>query len=200
MNRCNSMKMTAALGVFVSAGASAGLLADAPISLTAPSNVSVRFVGSDAGATGSLYFLGWGQGESITYATSTHANNLGQFLFSNKGTSAGTTIDLGDFASSSTLHFAYIITKGSGGAKTGDVIRSDLNADLVYFAPVAMFNLLDGEYIRVGLEDIRDPAKSDWDHNDVIFDVIATTIPGPGAFALAAVGFAIAAPRRRRPC
>jgi len=199
----NAMTMTMAAGAALCAAATGGVavdMHDAPVALTKDSNVSVRFVNSDAGATGSLYFLGWGQGESITYSASSHSNNLGQFLFSNKGTPTGTTIDLGVFDAGAALHFAYIINKGAGAAKTGDVIRSDIHADLAYFAPSPMFNQQDENFVRIGLEDIRDPKKSDWDFNDVIFDVLASPIPGPGAFALAMMGMAIAAPRRRRPC
>lgn len=179
------------------AAASAGVMVDNPVALTATSDVSVRFVSSDAGAKGSLYFLGHELNEVITYAASSDAHNLGSFLFSNHGTSAGTTVHLGTFDNGAILHFAYLITNGVSVAPTGTLIRSDLIGDLAYLSGASMFNFDDGPFVRIGLEDIKNPHKSDWDHNDVIFDVIAAPVPAPGTIALATIALAVATPRRR---
>lgn len=161
----------------------------------------VEFVSSDAGATGSLYFLGWQLGDApITYAASTDGFGLGRFLFSNKNTPSGFGVDLGSLASGATLHFAYIITSGVSVAPTGQVIRSDVGADLRFFGLVADDADARGPYTRVGLEDVVSDA-SDFDFNDLIFDVrscqVDNDVPSPGGVALAFAGLALTASRRR---
>src|SRR6056297_1439873 len=127
-----------ATAVFVSAGfssaASAGFRDGELVTLQEDSRVSVSFVSQSAGATGSLYFTGAELGGVMDYAVSSDTNNLGEFLFSNHGASAGTSIDLGEFDAGSTLHFSYLVTKGRGGAKTGDLFQSADSVGVGYFA------------------------------------------------------------------
>ena len=166
-----------------------------PFALQSPSEVSVSFESQSAGARGNLYFLGAEDSSGdITYAASTDANNLGQFLFQNHGTANGFTVDLGVFDAGDVMHFAYLVTNGSGGAPTGSLFRTDVNADLDYVG----LTQISSEITRIGLEDIRNPAQSDWDHNDVVFNVVARSVPAPGPAALASAAFLIAGLRRRQ--
>lgn len=161
----------------------------------------VEFVSSDAGAQGSLYFLGWQLGDApITYAASTDDFGLGRFLFSNKNTASGFGVDLGSIGQGATLHFAYIITSGVSVAPTGQVIRSDYGADLLYFGLIADSSDDRGPFTRIGVEDIKS-VSSDFDYNDLMFDVLAcqadNDVPTPGGIALGALGLAFLAQRRR---
>ncbi len=159
-------------------------------------NVSVEFLNSNAGATGSLYFVGSrGTNENdITYATSSDAFGLGQFLFSNKGTSAGTSVEIGSFDTGTTLHFAYTITKGSGSAVLNQIQRTDQTTSMFFATDWGTDSK--GYFAKVGVEDILDVKKSDMDYNDVVFRV--RSIPAPGGAALMAVSLLIAGPRGRR--
>ncbi|MGD9693303.1 MAG: hypothetical protein AB7G17_08780 [Phycisphaerales bacterium] len=175
--------------------ASAGMIVGAPVDTWSPSRYGVEFVSSSAGATGSLYFLGWqAVGETITYTTSTDSKGLGQFLFSNKGTSAGTTVEIGAFDAGTTLHFAYTITKGSGSAALNQIQRTDQTTSMFFATDWGTDSK--GYFAKVGVEDILDVKKSDMDYNDVQFRVRA--IPAPGGAALMAVSMLIAGPRGRR--
>jgi len=162
--------------------------------------VVAEFLNSNAGATGSLYFVGHkGSGEgSITYATSSDAFGLGQFLFSNKGTPAGTGVGLGQFNAGDSLYFAYIITKGSGGAAKGSMARNDLLGDVDFFKTLSFGLTDDGARSVVGVEDIFNRPKSDWDYNDMTFALSVSSVPTPGAGLLAAMGGAVACRRKRR--
>ncbi len=175
--------------------AGAGMIAGAPVDTWSPSRYAVEFVSSSAGATGSLYFLGWqAAGEPITYTPSTDSKGLGKHLFSNKGTSAGTTVEIGAFDTNTRLHFAYTITSGVNVAPTGQLQRTD-QATSMFFA-TEWGTDSNGYFAKVGVEDILDVKKSDMDYNDVAFRVRA--IPAPGGAALMAVSLLIAGPRGRR--
>ncbi len=189
--------LTAGLMATLIAGtAGAGMITGAPIQTWSASTYGVEFVSSSAGAKGSLYFLGWqGPGEAITYTPSTDANNLGKFAFSNKGTTAGTTVEIGAFESGTTLHFAYLITKGVKVAPKGQLQRTDSDDTSAFFG-LAFGTDQKGYFASVGVEDILDPKVSDMDYNDVMFKV--RTIPAPGGAALMAVSLLIVGPRGRR--
>lgn len=167
--------------------------------------VIAEFVSSDAGATGSLYYLGAeaAGGDAITYASSTDANGLGRYLFSNKGTAVGFGVDLGLIDAGVTLHFAYLITHTNAHAKKGDVIRTDVAGDLTYVALSAGVEG-DGVWSRVHIEDTKG-RKSDLDYNDLTislrFDSSSAgtdSVPAPGGAALAAIGLLCGVARRRR--
>jgi hypothetical protein len=169
-----------------------------PITLDTTSEVSVTFLSSDAGATGSLYFLG-SEVHGVTFrSASTDVNDLGMFLFSNHGTTARSTYDLGMFGRDSTLHFAYLITEGVSVAPTGSLFRTDMPGDMGYFLVDAVPGV-DGSWLfNVGIEDIRDEHMADWDFNDVIFEVNTRAVPAPGAAALLAMAGMCAGARRKR--
>lgn len=191
------IQTAAVLAATIAAAAHAGVAHTGvkPYALESDSQVSVSFVSQSAGAKGSLYFLGHEDSDGhITYAASSDANNLGQFIFQNHGTAAGYTVDLGIFDAGDVMHFAYLITKGVSVAPTGSLFRTDVNADLAYVGLTPMGSGI----TRIGLEDIRNPAKSDWDHNDVVFDIVALDVPAPGPAALASAAFLIAGLRRRQ--
>lgn len=157
---------------------------------------SVEFVSQAAGAKGSLYFVGWENDGSITKATSTDSNDLGQFLFSNHGTASGYTVDLsGIFPSASILHFAYIITKGVSVAPTGQVTRTD-NETGSWYGVGSLTPSLSGDVQGVFVEDIIN-GRSDNDYNDLVFNVRSLAIPAPGGAALIAAAGLVALPRRR---
>ncbi|CAE7578018.1 unnamed protein product [Symbiodinium necroappetens] len=127
--------------------------------------------------TRSLYFMGHEQDGEMFNAVSSDANELGAFIFQNHGTAAGTTVELGEFEAGSTLHFAYLVTNGSGGAPTGSLFRTDVEADTNYFAIGDTRSDEASLFTRLGIEDIRNPAHSDFDYNDLIVDVRTTAIP-----------------------
>lgn len=182
--------LTAAATLALASAACAAPMHNAYI-VPASGDISVVFQGQDAGATGWFYFLGFGLGNDFSSATHTDSNELGAFLFSNKGTPVGSAVSIGYHEAGTALHFAYIITKGSGAAKTGDIMRTDDPATSINFlwgAPVASGDLLASS---LGVEDIKNPAKSDWDFNDVTFDLIVDTsavryVPAPGPVTLMA--------------
>lgn len=170
--------------------------------LDGPSAVSVSFVSSSAGARGSLYFLGYetpgGPPAAITPAADSDSNNLGAFLFENKGPTRSNVAGLGVIPGGATLHFAYLVTQGVSVAPTGSLFRTDVAADLNYFGSTDL-GMEDGERVwRMGIEDIRDENRSDWDYNDAVFEVRAFPVPTPGTIALAAAGVGLAAVRRRK--
>jgi len=185
-------------GVYVSRPVFASPEVGEPITLDTTSEVSVTFVSSSAGATGSLYFLG-SEVHGVTFrSASTDANDLGMFLFSNHGTAARSTYELGVFGRDSTLHFAYLITNGVSVAPTGSLFRTDTPGDMGYFLVDAIPGE-DGSWLfNVGIEDIRNPNRADWDFNDVVFEVNARAVPAPGAGMLLAAAGLLAAPRRKR--
>lgn len=185
-----------------SAAGAAFIEIDSPIVLQSDAVVSVELVGAWAGAAGDIYFLGAKRpGEALTASADTGEPGLGQRLFYSKA-EPGERIDLGEFDAGSELHFAYHITKGSGDlVAQGDVFRSDRDTDQIQFGydPEAST----AAYYRLGMEDIRDPKRSDWDYQDVVFDVTMTSprgvpVPAPGATLLLALSSGAAAARRRR--
>jgi len=184
-----------ALASFASADLNSGQM----LTLDQDSDVSVSFITSSAGAKGSLYFLGTESGGAITSAASSDSNALGEFLFSNHGTTSGYSVDIGQFGAGETLHFAYLITNGVSVAPTGELFRSDLSTDLSFFASGSA-EAFDGyQVFRFGIEDIRDPNRSDFDYNDVIFDVrVSPAVPAPGAAALAMIGAGFMVRRRMK--
>lgn len=202
MNNAN-LKNTAAIAaaLVAAASASAGVISGNLFQMNASGEVVAEFIHSDAGAKGSLYFLGHkGSGDgSITYASSSDAFGLGQFLFSNQGTPAGTSVGLGAFDLGDTLYFAYIITNGVSVAPTGAFARNDLTPDVDFFKTLSTATL-DAYTTRsvIGVEDIFTRTGSDWDYNDMTFALSVTSVPTPGAGVLAAVGGALAMRRKRR--
>ncbi len=189
---------TAVVITAVASSASAALIPAELPSLDTVSDVTVAFESSNAGARGSLYFLGYEQGGTVTYETSTDAKGLGKWLFSNHGTPSGFSVNLGVLPGGSLLHFAYLITHGVTVAPTGSLFRTDIVADMKHFSSDVVVADRDSMTIEYGIEDIRNPAKSDWDYNDVMFSVRVDAIPGPGAIALTACAVMLAGVRRRR--
>ncbi|MBN4060363.1 DUF4114 domain-containing protein [Planctomycetaceae bacterium AH-315-I19] len=193
--RCTS---AAAIAIAAFAGtASASMTPGQPITLTQESAVSVQFVSQSAGARGSLYFLGAESGGVMTSAASSDANNLGMFLFENHGASPSDITQLGEFAAGTTLQFAYLITNGVFVAPTGSLFRTDDPVSTFNFA-VGDASFINGSSVtRVGIEDIQNPAYSDFDYNDIVFDVRMTAVPAPGSIALAMAGGAMFIRRRK---
>ena len=187
----------AGLSLVVCGGASAASFTKgASVIMPYKGTASVEFVSQSAGAKGSLYFVGWENDGSITNATSTDSNNLGQFLFSNHGTASGYTVDLsGIFPSASILHFAYIITNGVSNAPTGQVTRTD-NATGSCYGVGSVTPSLTGDVQGVFVEDIIN-GSTDNDYNDLVFNVRSLAIPAPGGAALIAAAGLVAMPRRR---
>lgn len=181
------------------ASASAAFTTGSLFTVPSRGEVVVSFKSQSAGATGSVYLLGVGEENTITYAASSDARNLGQFIFSNKGTAVGTQVNLGIFEAGQQIHFAYTVTHGAGGAKTGDTSRTDIVPDRDYFGFRQHASAENVTTHLFGIEDIRDRGKSDWDYNDVQFYLThtATTIPGPGTAMLAVLGILLAKPRRK---
>jgi hypothetical protein len=162
-------------------------------------DVYAEFLNSNAGAKGSLYFLGHsGIGDPVTYAASSDSKGLGQFLFSNKGTAAGTSVGLGTFDLGDTLYFAYLITQGSGNAPTGMFARNDLTPDVDFFQTLSYSLTPDGSRSVIGVEDIFKRTGSDWDYNDMKFALSVSSVPTPGAGLLAVMGGAVVCRRKRR--
>ncbi len=199
MNNTKRIGFSVAVGAGLSAVASAGVANGNLFTMTERGEVVAEFLNSNAGAKGSLYFVGHsGIGESITYAASSDANGLGQFLFSNKGTATGTSVGLGAFDLGDSLYFAYIITQGSGGAPTGTLARNDLTPDVDFFRTLSFALTPDGSRSVIGVEDIFKRSASDWDYNDMTFSLGVSSIPTPGAGLLAVMGGAVACRRKRR--
>lgn len=196
--RTNLGLTTLALATFAGA-ANAGIAGGDVYQMNQRGEVTATFLSSSAGATGSLYFLGHkGSGdEAITYAASTDAFGLGQFVFSNKGTPANTGVGLGQFNAGDSLFFAYIITKGSGNAQKDSFARNDLAADVDFFRTNSSVATDYGSYSIIGVEDIFLRNKSDFDYNDMLFALRVDAVPTPGAGLLAAMGGIVAFRRKR---
>jgi len=168
-----------------------------PITLAEESAVSVQFVSQSAGARGSLYFLGTESEGQMSFAMSSDTNNLGMFLFENHGASPNTSIDVGEYDAGASLHFAYLVTRGVPVAPTGSLFRTDDEVGAFNFA-IGNTSFVGGSNVtRVGIEDIQDQHLSDFDFNDILFDVRTTAIPAPGSVALAMVGGAVLLRRRK---
>lgn len=178
--------------------ASGAMTTGNPYVLDAMSEVRVEFVSQNAGAKGMLYFLGTENTWGTSYEPSSDAHNLGMSLFSNHGTGAGYGVDLGVFDAGDTIHLAYLITNGVSVLPTGTITRTDVAGDLVYFGMDPSFTRGDGASVTtVRLEDIKNPNHSDWDYNDMVFQIVATPIPAPSAAAIGGIGLAMLATRRR---
>jgi len=194
--------ITAAVLAAAGTASAAFLELDNPIALQQDASVSVELVGEWAGAAGDLYFLGAKpSGSELNASPDTGEPGLGTKLFASTG-ARGTSVNLGDFDAGTELHFAYHITSGySDTVILGDTFRSDLAQDQVQLGwdPDAS-----SEFVtRLGWEDIRDPKKSDWDYQDIVFDIRMTPpqgdpVPTPGAAMLLALSTGVAAARRRR--
>ena len=171
----------------------------ARITAASPFEATVAFVSSSAGATGVLSHLGVESGGALT-APAISDGELGRLLFSNHdappGASAG--IDLGLFGAGDVIHFAYRITDGVSVAPTGSTFRTDTDVDPAHLS-VLNTTPVDGAttLYRVGVEDIRDAGRSDWDYNDIVFDVTVRLVPTPGTGALALASLALTTRRRR---
>lgn len=182
----------------------ASMVVGEPIVLGERANVSVRFHSQSATAAGSLYFLGSEKGGVATLATSTDSSGLGIHLFDNHRATRGDQFNLGVFEAGSILNFAHLITDGVPVAPTGSLFRTDIPGDLAYFAQRKEQDEDTGLAVtRVGVEDIRDQRLSDFDFNDLKFDIVRTPAqtptPTPGNLALFGVGAVMLASRRRRP-
>ncbi len=193
------MAMTASVGMFQS-----GTPSTERVILTDASDftASVTFVGSNAGAKGSLFFVGSADGGVITAPTIIDDAVLGAELFSTNTPpdASALTVDLGEFAGGTTLEFAYLITHGVNVAPTGSLFRTDTDLNPAHFAILDAPTLLANGSTRysVGVEDIRNAVNADWDYNDVEFEVTITPVPTPGAGLLAFAGGLVGCRRRRR--
>lgn len=182
--------MAGAVCVLCASPASADLIVGEPVVVPFDaSQVVIEFAGSDAGYTGSFYFLGWGTPDEIVELTPEEDKpGLGKRLFTNKTAIVGERhiID-GPFNFGDVLHFAYDVTRGRR-----DTFRTDLLADQPQFA-------WDASNGSLGIEDIRMPG-GDSDHNDAMVSIAfaPTNIPTPGAIALMTCAAAIPLRSRRR--
>lgn len=179
------------------ASASAAMVTGSLYSVPQTGEVSISFRSQDAGATGSLYFLGVENEGGIAYTSSTDERSLGQFLFSNHSSSLGSSLVLGNFNAGDKLHFAYIVTNGVSSVPTGTTSRTDIAADRLYFGlegPASRGSALDTVLF---VEDIKDPAHTDWDYNDFTATLTSIPVPAPGPMALAGAGMLLLAPRRK---
>ena len=188
-----------AVAMTAAAGASASFVGidDAP-TLDRDGRVDVHLVGAWAGAAGDLYFLGAATDAGFLSAPASDAHAVGRRLFNSKD-APGAVASLGDFAAGDRLHFAYRITKGSGSlVALGDVMTT--RDDLIQFGidqSASDFALT----WRLGIEDIRDPKRSDWDYQDAVFDLVLTparAIPTPASATLLTLSGLTALIRRRR--
>lgn len=171
----------------------------ARITADAPFEATVAHASTNAGARGTLFFLGTEADGTITAPTGA-AHELGRALFTSHNTApeARSGLDLGAFGAGDTLHFAYLVTRGVSVAPTGSTFRTDTDLDPAHFTVVDTTVIDEATTVyRVGVEDIRDPARSDWDYNDVVFDVSVRLVPTPGAGTLALASLALVARRRR---
>lgn len=172
--------------------ASAAFVVGAPVVVTSDNTqVSIEFMGSSAGHTGQLYFLGSGASPLLidSPALDSDSAGLGQFLFNNHTSIVGATMTLdGLFSAGDILHFAYDVIAPSPVANR--LYRSDSMGDQGHFG----FDLVTGD-LRV--EDLP-LASSDLDYNDAMFQLTFTPIPAPGALALAAVAGVSRRGRSRR--
>jgi hypothetical protein len=154
------------------------------------SRIVIEFSGSDAGYTGSFYFLGWGTPDAIVDLTPEEDKpGLGRRLFTNKTAVVGEQYVIeGPFSFGDVLHFAYDVTHGAR-----DTFRTDELADRAQFA-------WDADAGMLGIEDIRLPG-GDGDHNDAMVSIAfdPAGIPAPGPLALIACAAALPLrPQRRR--
>jgi len=179
--------------------AQASFVRGEPLRLAQRSDVRVRFLGQSAGASGALYFLGSRLGGVVSRAASSDDQGLGRFLFNNHQARRGFETALGVFDAGAVLDFAYLITQGVSVAPTGELFRTDRSEDLPYFAQRTRFKK-DLQRSVVGVEDIRDPRLSDFDFNDVVFEVVARPAgtPAPAGAAVLGLGGAVALGLRRR--
>ena len=201
-----NMRITACTvgGLMLSAGAAnaAFLQMDHPITLSERSAVSVEVFGANGGAAGDLYFVGTTSGDTWTPAPDPTGGGIGTRLFNSKDT-PGTRVELGTFDAGTEFTFAYKVTKGwSKWVIVDDVMMSGREGDAQQFGVDDM--LADSGRVRLGIEDIRDPKKSDWDYDDSMFDVVITptgdrgAVPTPGSTALIGLASFAALGRRRR--
>lgn len=195
----NNLILTIAVAGVVGfgAGASASMTPSTTVTLDADSNVSVSFVSQSAGWTGSLYLSGYEREGTVFDITSTDDNDAGMYLFDNHGTEGGFTVNVGAFLAGDTLHFDYIVWKGNkANNNIRYVIESDAASELVQFGAGAPTEAGGAIVTRLGVEDIIG-SGSDWDYNDLVFDVTATAVPAPGATGLALIGTGLLIRRRR---
>lgn len=190
--------VSAAAACVCGAAASGGMVTGQLYTVPQAGEVSISFRSQSAGATGSLYFLGFEDEGGLSYTSNTDGRALGQFLFSNHGSSLGSSLLLGTFNAGDKLHFAYIVTKGVSSVPTGTTSRTDVAGDRIYFGlegPASRGPALD---TVLSVEDIKDPSKTDWDYNDFTATITSIPIPAPGPVALASLGMLLMAPRRKQ--
>jgi len=189
--------------LFVACAADASPLDGPGYVVPADGEVFVTFDHQNAGATGALYFTGRESDGVMTSATSGPGSVLGRLLFNTRQSSTGTTLSLGLFNAGDTLHFLYTILKGSGAAKKGDAIRTDDESTSRNFAFSTVGSSGESHVTSLGIEDILDPARADWDYDDAEFTLTTTPrfVPAPGPVALGACGMALMLfGRKKRPC
>ena len=195
----NNTTLTAAAvaGACFAGAATGALTPSTTVTLGYDSNVSVSFVSQSAGWTGSLYLSGVERNGVVLDVESTDSKDAGQYIFDNHGTAAGATVEVGEFLAGDVLHFDYVVFKGKKHKdRVRYILESDDSAEAIQFAAGATVES-DGVFVtRLGIEDIVGN-NSDWDYNDLVVDVLATSVPtsGTAALALAAVGLTA---RRRR--
>lgn len=156
--------------------AGAEVLGTAGLPIVAPDTdtmTSIQFLGSEAGHTGQMYFLGTGP-DALTvnsFAANTDDSGLGTFLFNNHESTIGEVVILPDaIRGGSFLHFAYDVIAPSHASN--ERYRTDQESDRLQF-------MFDPESGFLGVEDLRLPF-SDEDYNDAMFRVSYSAIPGPG--------------------
>lgn len=195
-----NLMLTTVLATAAMTSTTMGDFIDPSFVVTAPSLVSIEFVSQRAGATGSLYFVGVERDGIVMPQPDSDDRGLGQFMFSNHDVSPGTSWELGLFQPNDQLDFGYLITRGRGGARTGDVTRTDVESDWGYFRQQSEPDDDGAVVTTYGLEDIKNPRRSDWDFNDVMFQIRTMSVPTPAPLTMQAIAIsAICVYRRRRP-
>lgn len=169
----------AVLAALASCGAaSADPVIGVPVTIAADqTEVTLRFVGSDAAWTGELYWIDQGNASSL----------IGP-IFNNHASAPGDAFTLpGLFNAGDELLFAYEVITGEE-----NMFRMDDAGAINQFAVEA----LGGGIHRMFIEDIKLPG-GDHDYNDAIFDIETRLVPTPGSVALLGMAGAFAGFRRR---
>jgi len=181
----------AAVIVIAPPAAHAEMIVAAPV-VVPQDNVSVtfEFLGSNAGFSGELSFLGAGSEVVVSFpAADTGIAGLGHQLFENQLGVPGDSMTLGGtYDAGDVLHFAYRVFDP---IDEQDLLRTDLAATTSQFAWDAQDSVLFVEDLRPG------HSWYDADYNDIIVHVIFTSAPGPGMAAIACLTAPMLLSRRR---
>lgn len=168
------------MAAVIAGQAGAGIVQGDP-SIVSPfdhAQVDVVWVGSNAGYTGELQWLG------------TSFEQPAQTLWTNKSAVPEQSFRLPQlFSAGERVDFQYEIVRGKL-----DAFATTRSADWGQFRVDAS----DPFDVMVGIEDIRLPG-GDSDHNDAIFRVMFSqaSVPSPGSVALLGMGGLVVARRRR---